>query len=141
MSNVLKQIESKGKKQKNKGKYYPNKLPHGGQLQIDWDKDFAERFIRAINFPPHPPAYVCVDGDNVNVQNVNDFMRLKNGKDFIMQMRPWIGEEEEDAINNYMQSDGFLTEYKLTEEFERSIMQIHICKICMAVNNGTIRPP
>lgn len=78
LGNVLKQIESKGKKQKNKGKYYPNKLPHGGQLQIDWDKDFAERFIRAINFPPHPPAYVCVDGDNVNVQNVNDFMRLKN---------------------------------------------------------------
>jgi perosamine synthetase len=59
-------------------------------------------------------------------------------KDFIMQMRPWIGEEERDAINNYMQSDGFLTEYKLTEEFERSICKFTSAKFCMAVNNGTI---
>tara|TARA_X000000368_G_scaffold392767_1_gene357846 strand:- start:26480 stop:27574 length:1095 start_codon:yes stop_codon:yes gene_type:complete len=59
-------------------------------------------------------------------------------KDFIMQMRPWIGEEEKQAINNYMETDGFLTEYKLTEEFESSIRLFTSAKYCMAVNNGTI---
>jgi len=42
-------------------------------------------------------------------------------REFIMQMRPWIGDEERNAINEYMQTDGFLTEFKLTEEFENSI--------------------
>ena len=35
----------------------------------------------------------------------------------IMQMRPYFGHEEAEAINNYMKTDGFLTEFKLTEEF------------------------
>ena len=30
-------------------------------------------------------------------------------REFIMQMRPWIGSEEKDAINSYMQEEVFLT--------------------------------
>jgi len=59
-------------------------------------------------------------------------------REFIMQMRPWIGDEERNAINEYMQTDGFLTEFKLTEEFENSISNFIKSKYCMAVNNGTI---
>ena len=42
-------------------------------------------------------------------------------REFIMQMRPWIGEEERQAIDSYMQEDGFLTEFKNTKKFEDSI--------------------
>lgn len=59
-------------------------------------------------------------------------------RDFIMQMRPWIGEEERSAINAYMETDGFLTEFKLTEEFEESIKSFTLANNCFAVNNGTI---
>ena len=38
--------------------------------------------------------------------------------DFIMQMRPWFGEEESSAITEYMATEPFLTEFKKTEEFE-----------------------
>lgn len=59
-------------------------------------------------------------------------------REFIMQMRPWIGEEERTAINEYMKTDGFLTEFKLTEEFEASIKNYTAANHCSAVNNGTI---
>jgi perosamine synthetase len=59
-------------------------------------------------------------------------------REFIMQMRPWIGDEERQAVNDYMQTDGFLTEFKLTEEFENSIKEYTSAKYCFAVNNGTI---
>ena len=58
--------------------------------------------------------------------------------EFIMQMRPLFGDEERIALNNYMQQDGFLTEYKNTEIFEKSIATFTGAKHCVVVNNGTI---
>ena len=58
--------------------------------------------------------------------------------DFIMQMRPWFGEEERRAITDYMLSDGFLTEYKNTKLFEEQIAEFTGVKNCIVVNNGTI---
>ena len=43
---------------------------------------------------------------------------------FIMQMRPWFGEEEKKAICDYMDEDGFLTEFKRTEESKRILLVI-----------------
>ena len=37
--------------------------------------------------------------------------------EFIMQMKPWFGLEEKKAITDYMDEDGFLTEFKHTAEF------------------------
>ena len=59
-------------------------------------------------------------------------------REFIMQMRPWIGDEERQAINSYMQEDGFLTEFKNTKKFEDSIAEFTGSKHCIVVNNGTI---
>ena len=59
-------------------------------------------------------------------------------REFIMQMRPWIGDEERQAINSYMQEDGFLTEFKNTQKFEEEIAKFTGCKHCVVVNNGTI---
>jgi len=57
---------------------------------------------------------------------------------FIMQMRPWFGEEEKKAISEYMDEDGFITEFKRTEQFESMIAEYTNAKHCIVVNNGTI---
>jgi perosamine synthetase len=57
---------------------------------------------------------------------------------FIMQMRPLFGEEEKRAICEYMDEDGFITEFKRTEKFEQMIAQFTGAKHCVLVNNGTI---
>jgi perosamine synthetase len=59
-------------------------------------------------------------------------------REFIMQMRPWIGSEEKKAINSYMEEDGFLTEFKNTKKFEEAIAEFTGSRHCIAVNNGTI---
>jgi len=58
--------------------------------------------------------------------------------EFIMQMRPWFGEEEKKAVCDYMDEDGFLTEFKHTEHFEKLIASYTGTKHCVVVNNGTI---
>jgi perosamine synthetase len=57
---------------------------------------------------------------------------------FIMQMRPLFGEEEKRAICEYMDEDGFITEFKRTEQFEKMIAEYTGAKHCVVVNNGTI---
>ena len=57
---------------------------------------------------------------------------------FIMQMRPYFGKEETNAIINYMEEDGFITEYQRTEKFEKTICEFTGAKHCIIVNNGTI---
>ena len=58
--------------------------------------------------------------------------------DFIMQMRPLFGDEEKKAICDYMDEDGFITEFKRTERFEKMIADYTGSKHCIVVNNGTI---
>ncbi|HEG4693266.1 TPA: DegT/DnrJ/EryC1/StrS aminotransferase family protein [Campylobacter jejuni] len=57
---------------------------------------------------------------------------------FIMQMKPWFGKEEKEALNSYMDEGGFLTEFKRTELFEKMIADYTKTKHCIVVNNGTI---
>lgn len=58
--------------------------------------------------------------------------------EFIMQMRPWFGAEEKKAISEYMDEDGFITEFKRTEQFEKMIAEYTGAKHCIVVNNGTV---
>ena len=58
--------------------------------------------------------------------------------EFIMQMRPWFGAEEKQAICEYMDEDGFITEFKRTEQFEQMLAEYTGAKHCVVVNNGTI---
>jgi perosamine synthetase len=55
-----------------------------------------------------------------------------------MQMRPLFEEEEKRAVCEYMDEDGFITEFKRTEQFERLIAEYTGAKHCIVVNNGTI---
>ena len=58
--------------------------------------------------------------------------------DFINQMEPSIDEEEQAAVGRYMQSGGWLMEYKKTREFERMIAEYTGAKYCSAMPNGTL---
>jgi perosamine synthetase len=58
--------------------------------------------------------------------------------DFIMQMRPWFGDEEKAALAAYMEEDGFLTEFRRTAAFEADIAAFTGARHCVVVNNGTI---
>lgn len=57
---------------------------------------------------------------------------------FIMQMQPWFGEEEKKSIISYLDENGFMTEFKRTETFEKMIAEYTGAKHCIVVNNGTI---
>lgn len=56
----------------------------------------------------------------------------------IPQMEPWFGDEETDAVTNYMRSGGWITEFKQTQMFEGAIAAYTGAKHCIATNNGTI---
>lgn len=59
-------------------------------------------------------------------------------KQFIHQMEPWIGKEEQQAVSAYLKSGGWLTEFKKTEEFEKMIARFVGAKHACCVNNGTV---
>lgn len=58
--------------------------------------------------------------------------------EFIMQMRPLFGAEEAAALAEYMQEDGFITEFKRTSQFESMIAEYTGARHCIVVNNGTV---
>lgn len=53
-------------------------------------------------------------------------------------MEPWYGKEEKKAILEYLDSGGWLVEFKKTEEFERAICDYTGAKYCSVLPNGTI---
>lgn len=57
---------------------------------------------------------------------------------FIPQMEPWIGEEERQAVDAYMATNGWITEFRNTEKFESLVAQSCGARHAIAVNNGTI---
>jgi perosamine synthetase len=56
----------------------------------------------------------------------------------INQIEPWIGEEEKRALMEYLDSGGWLTEFKKTREFEQMIANYVGSRYCSVVSNGTI---
>ncbi len=55
----------------------------------------------------------------------------------INQMEPWIGIEEKQALIEYLDGGGWLTEFKKTREFEQKIAEFVHSKYVSVVNNGT----
>lgn len=58
--------------------------------------------------------------------------------DFIPQMEPWFDECERLALNEYMLSGGWGTEFKKTREFERRIAEYTGAAFCSVTTNGTV---
>ncbi len=57
---------------------------------------------------------------------------------YIDQMHPSFGEEECKALNDYMRSGGWVTEFKKTRDFEKMIADFTGAKFCSVVSNGTV---
>jgi perosamine synthetase len=58
--------------------------------------------------------------------------------EFIPQMRPLFGAEERQELFDYLAEDGFFTEFRKTEAFERQIAEFTGARHCVVVNNGTV---
>lgn len=58
--------------------------------------------------------------------------------DYIPQMEPWFDERERLAMNAYMLSGGWGTEFKKTREFEKMIADYTGAAFCSVVPNGTV---
>jgi perosamine synthetase len=58
--------------------------------------------------------------------------------EFIPQMRPFFADEEKAELNAYLEEDGFYTEFKRTEQFEKMIADFTGARHCIVVNNGTV---
>ena len=58
--------------------------------------------------------------------------------EFIMQMQPYFGKEEANALTKYMSEGGFLTEFQKTQIFENMIKDFTGSKHCIATNSGTV---
>lgn len=56
----------------------------------------------------------------------------------INQIEPCIGEDEKRAVIEYMDSGGWLTEFKKTREFENMIADYTGSKYAVVVSNGTV---
>jgi len=57
--------------------------------------------------------------------------------EFINQIEPWYGQEEKKAVADYLNSGGWLMEFKKTQEFEGMIAKFVGAKYCSVVSNGT----
>lgn len=57
---------------------------------------------------------------------------------FINQIEPWYSQEEKKAILDYLNSRGWLMEFKKTEEFEKMICDFTGAKYCSVLPNGTV---
>lgn len=58
--------------------------------------------------------------------------------DFIPQMEPWFDNSEEEALANYMRTGGWVTEFKVTRQFEEQIAGFTKSRYCSVVSNGTV---
>ena len=56
----------------------------------------------------------------------------------INQIEPWLGEEEKKAVADYLDSGGWLTEFRKTREFEKLIADYVGSRYASVVNNGTV---
>ena len=57
--------------------------------------------------------------------------------EYIQQMRPFFGQKERFALSSYDFENGFLTEFKYTEEFEQQLASKLEVQFCSVVNSGT----
>lgn len=68
--------EFKGIPQEKRGNYYKRGCPHNGHIDPNWSYDKIERFIRAMNYPPLPPASI---GDQ-KIYTIEDYLKWKKNQ-------------------------------------------------------------
>jgi methionyl-tRNA formyltransferase len=64
-----------GLPQTGEASHYPRECPYGGEIDQAWKLDEIERFIRAMNYPPYPPARF----DGKTVHSIDEYLLLISG--------------------------------------------------------------
>lgn len=64
----------KGSPQTGLTSYFPRGCPYDGQIDLSWDNEKIERFIRAMNHPPLPPARL----GNELIYSIDDYLTAIN---------------------------------------------------------------
>ncbi|MCT8125528.1 formyl transferase [Alishewanella sp. BS5-314] len=66
--------DAQGTPQPSGGRYYRRGCPYNGEIQADWSAAEVQRFIRAMTFPPYPPARYGGE----DILTYSDFLALKH---------------------------------------------------------------
>ena len=74
--NLVIKNKIKGYSQKGEKSYYPRKLPYDGLINIKWDLEKIDRFIRAMTFPNKPFAKFYSNGDKIEIRNLEQYKRI-----------------------------------------------------------------
>lgn len=72
----LAQCDVPGMEQEGDGQYHRAGPPHGGEIDPLWEPERIERFIRAMTYPPLPPAH-C---GGTPIHSVEEFWRIRRGE-------------------------------------------------------------
>ncbi|HHH1649485.1 TPA: formyltransferase family protein, partial [Yersinia enterocolitica] len=74
---ILKTISGeKGIPQRAGGSYYKRALPYNGYIDMTWPERKIDCFIRAMIFPPFPPAKLLINNSEYNVFSYSDYLRI-----------------------------------------------------------------
>lgn len=56
--------------------YHPRRVPYGGVIDPGWSRAKIERFIRAMFYPPYPPAILIIEGKRYPIRSLADYDRI-----------------------------------------------------------------
>lgn len=70
-----------GTDQSEGGSYYPRELPFNGVINVSWDIQKIERFIRAMYFPPFNPAKLIFNEQVYFVSSIEEYVELSKSHD------------------------------------------------------------
>jgi len=126
---------------------YIRKIAPETELIISYTNRKHEEWARN-NLPKQGFKFLCKDQDDFTFaycredkyeefkREIEKFEIKKNNP--YRQYEPSFDVYEKEAICKYMDNPGFITEYKLTEQFEKEIARYLGVKHAIVVNNGTI---
>jgi len=60
------------------GKYYKKILPNNGYIDIEWDDNKIERFIRAMYFPPYKGALLKTEEGDIEINSLEEYFKHKD---------------------------------------------------------------
>jgi len=66
--------------QSGEGSYHKRAVPSGGLIDPAWDDERIDRFIRALYFPPHPPARMRIVERLYDVETFTDYQAFVSGE-------------------------------------------------------------
>ncbi len=67
-----------GEPQTGESSYYSRGCPHNGEINSSWEIEYIARFIRALNFPPYPPARFA----GKLIYTIEEYLDLLTDNDF-----------------------------------------------------------